>query len=78
MTNYRVSHRDIAREARTHHNQWILVRFYDSPSGATYTAHAIREGQYTAYQPAGHYQAQCRNEPGGFPVYVRHHTPQEP
>lgn len=74
---YRVIHRDIAREARTHTGHWVLVRFYDYPGSARETARWIRDGTYTAYQPAGHYQAQCRDEPGGFPVYVRYVGPKE-
>lgn len=76
-SGYQVSHLDIAREARTHGGHWILVRFYNYPGGAHSAARAIRNGEYPAYQPTGHYQAQCRDEPGGFPVYVRYLGPQE-
>lgn len=65
-------HRPIAEQCRRTPDKWHQVRTYPSHNSAYVTAWHIRHGAFTAYQPAGHYEAEVRTEHGEPTVYARY------
>lgn len=65
-------HRRHAAELRSRPGEWGAVGSYRSGASARQTAHRIRTGEFTAYTPAGSYEAEHIAREGAFIVRVRY------
>jgi DNA-binding CsgD family transcriptional regulator len=68
----RSRHRVYAAELRQQPREWVPVGTYKTHGAARQTAHRIRTGQYTAYRPAGTYEAKPAARDGAFAVQARY------